>query len=154
MPGIKIKRAKLLEIYRDRARNQANMKPYYDKFLNLIKTNCYPHTLIYNIDETSLVVKSFFRHAVIWKEGMCSPSFNPSDLIFSCTAIFVVCADGGHFESTLLLNEKADMSALSSFGRTEVRVRFIYLFIYIYILGKLKVDGSIKKSLKRLLLIL
>jgi hypothetical protein len=40
MPGLKIKRAKLMEIYRDRARTQANMTPYYEKcffFLILLK---------------------------------------------------------------------------------------------------------------------
>jgi hypothetical protein len=83
----------------------------------------YLNSLIYNLDETSLVIKNHHRPAVVCREGMCTPAYHPNDPIFSCTAVFVVCADGGHCPSTLILNSKAKMEFLKNFVRDEIDVR-------------------------------
>jgi hypothetical protein len=79
---------------------------------------------MYNIDETSLMIKNYYRPAMVSKIGMCAATYSPPEPIFSCTAVFVVSADGGASESTLLLNSKANMSALNEFARRGVTVRY------------------------------
>jgi hypothetical protein len=150
MKDVSIKKADLLDLYHDRARNKENLQPYYEKFigviiiyfffislnerlLNLFKTNNYHQSLVYNLDETSLLVKKQNRPSVVWSKGMCSPSYQHPDQIFACTAIFVVCADGTHSRTTLILNAKAAMAYLEDFVRSDADVRF-YFFIFLFFL--------------------
>lgn len=139
MPELAISRAKLLDFYRDQARTQENLSPFYEKFkfifiiiylyifsfISLMKKNNYVPSLIFNLDETSLVIKKPHRPSVVWKRDMCYPAFHPAEQIFSCTVIFIVSADGCHCRSTLLLNSKADMKFLKDFSVHDVDIRFI-----------------------------
>jgi hypothetical protein len=81
------------------------------------------------LDETSLLVRNYYRPAVVWKTGTCVPAWSPSDSIFSCTAVFIVAADGSSCDSTLLLNSKAEMGALSTFGRSGIQIKYYIFFI-------------------------
>jgi hypothetical protein len=44
--------------------------------------------------------------------------------------MFLVDADGGSCESTLILNEKADISSLKDFVPLDMNIKFAYFIYY------------------------
>jgi hypothetical protein len=76
------------------------------------------------VDETSLLVKKVHRPAVVWKEGQMYPLVAPKPQIFSCTCLFIVDAQGGSVESTLIISSKYDLKCLTGHVFPHMEVRF------------------------------
>jgi hypothetical protein len=95
---------------------------------SLIGTHKYRAEFIYNLDETSLLVKVPTRPAVVYKRSMCTPCFSREEAIFASTAIFIVDASGGICPTTLILNEKAVLKYLETETYSDMDIRFLRMF--------------------------
>lgn len=109
--------------------------------MDLEKQNSYPACLIYNIDETSLLIKKPVLPSMAYCKNFVKPSYQ-IDRIFSATAVFIgfsiylllfckiyiiikiVDADGGSAQTTLIINEKMDLKMLEDFVPLEIDIRF------------------------------
>jgi hypothetical protein len=100
----------------------------------------YINDLIYNVDETSLLIKSITPPTLVCNKSKCPPAYSPPVKIFSCTCVFIgfqfyfqfllilkVDAGGGHAESTLILNENIEFPLLNTFLNNEVDIKFFYI---------------------------
>jgi hypothetical protein len=95
----------------------------------LRETNQYPLGLIYNLDETSLLVKKPRVFSSVSHKKLSKPFFSKVDPVFACTAVFIVDAQGGHCQSTLILNRKAPIEFIKDFVSNEVNVVFFSIYI-------------------------
>jgi hypothetical protein len=75
----------------------------------------------------------------VWKVGYLKPITVKTPPIFSCTCLFIVDAEGGFVESTLLLSSKYDLGCLNNYVFPHMEVRFF--FFYQNFLDRLEQDG-------------
>jgi hypothetical protein len=92
---------------------------------------------MYNIDETSLLIKNVFSPACLYNKKLAEPTLTPPNLIFSTTAVLIVDGGGGHCQSTLILNDRVDLSLLKNYVNKEVDIKFI-LYMYVFCIITLK----------------
>jgi hypothetical protein len=88
----------------------------------------YDDDLIFNLDETSLLVKKCPRRRVICEEKTI-PVAETSNMVFSCTALFIVDAAGGHFPSQLLLPPRFQHDCLGKYYNEQMVIRFNYILL-------------------------
>jgi hypothetical protein len=74
------------------------------RVLLLLEKNQYLPSMIYNMDETSLLIKYPIPPTVLCNSSKFRPVLPKPDLIFSSTCVFIVDASGGSCTSTLILN--------------------------------------------------
>jgi hypothetical protein len=122
-PTLCVRKAHRLHKYRAAAGTRENIRPFFDVLKEQYEKKKYMKNLIFNMDETNLLVKNFYPEQVILPSGSCEiPGILESSLISKCTVCLVICADSSHLSPSLILPSSIPKPMFEDFRSPSLRI--------------------------------